>query len=140
MADAVLANMAHEVDVGRAATEGKIDMVELWLAAGGSPTAITLSSRGNEISLLQAACYSSRPACAAVVEMLCEAGARPNQEGYSNAPRVKLVVLRKLTERGRATVPRYHTMHMLFARRTLPDVIFWKILEFWRTDRDPPSC
>ena len=69
------------VEVGRAATEGKIDMVELWFAAGGSPTAITLSSRGNEISLLQAACYSSRPACAAVVEMLCEAGARPNQEG-----------------------------------------------------------
>ena len=29
------------VEVGRAATEGKIDMVELWFAAGGSPTAIT---------------------------------------------------------------------------------------------------
>ena len=31
MADVVLANMAHEVDVGRAATEGKIDMVELGI-------------------------------------------------------------------------------------------------------------
>ena len=67
------------VQVGRAATEGKIDLVELWLAAGGSPTAITLSSRGNEISLLQAAVASSRPACASVVEMLCEAGARPDR-------------------------------------------------------------
>ena len=59
---------------------------------------------------------------------------------YANEPRVQLVVLRKLTERGRAKVPRYHNMHTLFAGRTLPDVLFWKILEFWRTDRDPPSC
>ena len=55
----------------------------------------------------------------------------------SAEPRVQLVVLRKLTERGRAKVPRYHNMHTLFAGRTLPDVLFWKILEFWRTDRDP---
>ena len=57
---------------------------------------------------------------------------------YANEPRVQLVVLRKLAENGRARVPRYHCMHTrLFARRTLPDVLFWKILEFWRTDRDP---
>ena len=74
----------ERVEVGRAAREGDIDAVKLWLATGGRPTAIT-SIRGNDISLLQAACASSRPACAAVVELLCEAGARPNQEGYSRA-------------------------------------------------------
>ena len=30
-----------------------------------------------------------------------------------------------------------HADTSMFARRTLPDVLFWKILEFWRTDRDP---
>ena len=60
---------------------------------------------------------------------------------YANEPRVQLVVLRKLAETGRARVPRYHwILTHLFARRALPDVLFWKILEFWRTDRDPPSC
>ena len=70
--------------------------------------------------------------------LLADVRAAGSWKRYANAPRVQLVVLRKLTERGRARVPRYHCMHTrLFARRTLPDVLFWKILEFWRTDRDP---
>ena len=74
-----------QVELGRAAREGAIDAVKLWLATGGSPTALTLSTRGIEVSLLQSTCMSSRPACASVVELLCEAGACPKQEGYSHA-------------------------------------------------------
>ena len=69
--------------------------------------------------------------------LLAEVRAAGSWKRYANEPRVQLVVLRKLTERRRARVPRYHFMHTLFARRSLPDVLFWKILEFWRTDRDP---
>ena len=34
--------MVLEVETGRAAREGDIDVVKLWLATGGSPTAITV--------------------------------------------------------------------------------------------------
>ena len=74
----------------------------------------------------------------AFIELLTAVRAAGSWKRYANEPRVQLVVLRKLTERGRAKVPRYHwILTHLFARRTLPDVLFWKILEFWRTDRDP---
>ena len=73
----------------------------------------------------------------AFLALLADVRAAGSWKRYANEPRIQLVVLRKLTERGRATVPRYHNMHTLFAGRTLPDVIFWKILKFWRTDRDP---
>ena len=74
----------------------------------------------------------------AFLALLAEVRAAGSWKRYANEPRVQLVVLRKLTERGRAKVPRYHRiLTHLFARRTLPDVLFWKILEFWRTDRDP---
>ena len=73
----------------------------------------------------------------AFLELCAEVRAAGSWKRYANEPRVQLVVLRKLTERGRSRVPRYHFMHTLFARRTLPDVLVWKILEFWRTDRDP---
>ena len=83
--------------------------------------------------------HCRRPgAVEAFLELCAAVRAAGSWKRYANEPRVQLVVLRKLTERGRARVPRYHFMHTrLFARRTLPDVLFWKILEFWRTDRDP---
>ncbi len=80
------------------------------------------------------------PLAAGTKQVRARRAASGSWKRYANEPRVQLVVLRKLTERGRAKVPRYHNMHTLFAGRTLPDVIFWKVLEFWRTDRDPPSC
>ena len=74
----------------------------------------------------------------AFLALLADVRAAGSWKRYANEPRVQLVVLRKLAETGRARVPRYHCLHTrLFARRTLPDVLFWKILEFWRTDRDP---
>ena len=97
---------------------------------------------------------------------------------YINEPRKRLLVLRKLVERGRATPPReseeaaryagpragmvfttrdgatgYYrdaaaperlfcastlrpVLERLFCASTLPDVLFWKVLSFWRTSRD----
>ena len=88
---------------------------------------------------------------------------------YINEPRKRLLVLRKLVERGGATPPR-ESVHAfeaaaryagpragmvfttrggatgyyrdaavparLFCASTLPDVLFWKVLSFWRTSRD----
>ena len=64
---------------------------------------------------------------------------------YANEPRLQLVVLRKLAESGRVVATRGVATRLFAPRRrlqamgsrALPDVLFWKILEFWRTDRDP---
>ena len=84
---------------------------------------------------------------------------------WLNEPRKELLVLRKLVERGRARPPReseeaaryagpragmvfttrdgatgYYrdaaAPERLFCASTLPDVLFWKVLSFWRTSRD----
>ena len=69
---------------------------------------------------------------------------------YVNEPRKRLLVLLKLCERGRATAPRRGLLARLFpsprrrvasgiASDRLPDVLFWKVLSFWRTERDGPA-
>jgi hypothetical protein len=74
---------------------------------------------------------------------------------YVAEPRKQLLVLRRLVERGRARPPRggwtslartligrepsddgAKAVHDLFGRKDLPDVLFWKVLAFWRSDRD----
>ena len=74
---------------------------------------------------------------------------------YVNEPRKQLLVLRRLVERGRARPPRRgwtslartlighepsddgaKAVHDLFGRKDLPDVLFWKVLAFWRSERD----
>ena len=52
---------------------------------------------------------------------------------YVRAPRVSLVVLRRLCEKERARPP--PELARLFA---LDKFIFWRVLAFWRTDRDLP--
>ena len=51
---------------------------------------------------------------------------------YANEPRKRLLVLRKLVELGRAAPPD----GTLARVQGLPDVLFWKVLAFWRSDRD----
>ena len=51
---------------------------------------------------------------------------------YANEPRKQLLVLRRLVERGRAAPPD----GTLARVQGLPDVLFWKVLTFWRSDRD----
>ena len=52
---------------------------------------------------------------------------------YVRAPRVSLVVLRRLCEKDRARAP--PELARLFA---LDKFIFWRVLSFWRSDRDLP--
>ena len=52
---------------------------------------------------------------------------------YVRTPRVALVVLRRLCEKERARPP--PELARLFA---LDKFIFWRVLSFWRSDRDLP--
>ena len=52
---------------------------------------------------------------------------------YLRAPRVALVILRRLCEKERARPP--PELARLFA---LDKFIFWRVLSFWRSDRDLP--
>ena len=81
----------------------------------------------------------------AFLALLAEVRAAGSWKRYANEPRVQLVVLRKLAENGRAVATRGVATRLFAPRRrlqamgsrSLPDVLFWKILEFWRTERDP---
>ena len=80
----------------------------------------------------------------AFIELLTAVRAAGSWKRYANEPRVQLVVLRKLAESGRAVATRGVLTRLFAPRRRvqsigspLPDVLFWKVLEFWRTDRDP---
>ena len=59
---------------------------------------------------------------------------------YVVEPRKQLLVLRKLVEKGRAQPPRRRRAMAptgLFGRDgLLPDVLFWKVLAYWRSERD----
>ena len=90
--------------------------------------------------------YSCRRpgAIEAFIELLTAVRAAGSWKRYAAEPRVQLVVLRKLAESGRAVATRGVLTRLFAPRRRLqsigsplPDVLFWKILEFWRTDRDP---
>ena len=58
---------------------------------------------------------------------------------YANAPRLDVVVLQALCAKGRASPP--PVLARLFPTSTrsqlVPREISWRILSFWRTDRDP---
>ena len=78
----------------------------------------------------------------ACLALLADVRAAGSWKRYANEPRVQLIVLRKLAESGRAVATRGILTRLFAPRRrlmisALPDVLFWKILEFWRTDRDP---
>lgn len=52
---------------------------------------------------------------------------------FEREPREELLILRRLVGRFRAAPP--SVLFRLF-RPQFPDVLFWKILEFWRSERD----
>ena len=52
---------------------------------------------------------------------------------YVRAPRVSLVILRRLCEKERARPP--PELACLFA---LDKFIFWRVLSFWRSEREMP--
>ena len=75
----------------------------------------------------------------AFLALLADVRAAGSFKRYANAPRLDVVVLQALCAKGRATPP--PALARLFPTSTksphTPREIFWRILQFWRTDRDP---
>ena len=75
----------------------------------------------------------------AFLALLAEVRAAGSWKRYAKSPRIDVVVLQALCAKGSATPP--PVLARLFPTSTksphLPREIFWKILSFWRTDRDP---
>ena len=76
--------------------------------------------------------------------LLADVRAAGSWKRYVAAPRKELILLRCLCAAGRASPP--PALARLFPgpeateAPPLPRELAWKILEFWRTDRDPPPC
>ena len=72
-------------------------------------------------------------------QLLADVRAAGSFKRYANAPRLDVVVLQALCAKGRAAPP--PALERLFPTSTksphLPKEIFWRILSYWRTDRDP---
>ena len=82
----------------------------------------------------------------AFLALLADVRAAGSFKRYVNAPRLDVVVLQALCAKGRAAPYRSSRLSppvlaRLFPTSTkslhLPKEIFWRILQFWRTDRDP---
>ena len=90
----------------------------------------------------------SRNRFLAAADFIAEVKRAGSWKAYLKAPRVELVRLRSLCNRGRAAPPPDPILQRLFAnvaastnkpartRRPLPNGVFWHVLQFWRTDRD----
>ena len=82
----------------------------------------------------------------AFLALLADVRAAGSFKRYANAPRLDVVVLQALCAKGRAAPYRSSRLSppvlaRLFPASTksphLPREISWRILQFWRTDRDP---
>ena len=82
----------------------------------------------------------------AFLALLADVRAAGSFKRYVNAPRLDVVVLQALCAKGRAAPYRSSRLSppvlaRLFPTSTksvhLPKELFWRILSYWRTDRDP---
>ena len=119
------------------------EVVRLLCAAGANPE----GSQGMPLEL------ASKYGAEAAVRHLLRAGASVHGgrgrltpiilavavNSYANAPRLDVVVLQSLCAKGRASPP--PVLARLFPTSTrsqlVPREISWRILSYWRTDRDP---
>ena len=110
---------------------GEVDVMHEWINSGGDVRRMKSNDEG-------------RPQQEAIATLLWEIQRAGSFKKWLKAPRIQLLVLRKLVERGRATAPRGGLLERLFpaprAAPGPPDVLFWKILGFWRTSRDDDVC
>ena len=121
------------------------------LLANGADLALTNSS-GEDVEAfarrMAAERWVSRNRFLAAADLIAEVKRAGSWKAYLKAPRVELVRLRSLCNRGRAAPPPDPILQRLFAnvaastskpartRRPLPNGVFWHVLQFWRTDRD----
>ena len=147
--------------VARFSGFASLGVVRELLASGADLDSVSASERKNAEAIarsrLQKELYTGegipmnpricrRPgAVEAFLALLAEVRAAGSWKRYANEPRLQLVVLRKLAESGRAVATRGVATRLFAPRRrlqamgsrALPDELFWRILQFWRTDRDP---
>ena len=130
--------------VAHDAQNGELDTVQRWLAAGGSPEEVARSRLTMPIytgdGIPESPMLTRRPgAVEAFLALLADVRAAGSFKRYANAPRLDVVVLQALCAKGRASPPQ--ALARLFPTSTksphLPRELFWRILSFWRTDRDP---
>ena len=127
-----------------AALDGYIDMCKLLLSRGAS-----LDVRDNDGEDPEATARRlDRTATADLLAAVRAAGGWP---AYARAPRVQLLMLRILWEQGRAVAPpgllarlfpceterRASLRSARNAPATFPRDVFWHIVQFWRSARDP---
>ena len=128
----------------------------------GADLSATNEEGDSALSLAQSVIYDdgadgSPAAKQAVLIFITDVSRAGTYKRYVNEPRKQLLVLLKLCERDRATAPRRGLLARLFpsprrrvasprrrvasgiASGRLPDVLFWKVLSFWRSSRDGPS-
>ena len=125
-----------------------------------SPLALATRFRANEGSAMAQLLldFGARPEIHFLALLRDYRAAGGTWKRYVAETRKQLLVLRRLVERGRALPPRIwmrgwtslartligrepsddgaKAVHDLFGRKDLPDVLFWKVLAFWRSDRD----
>jgi hypothetical protein len=71
-----------------------------------------------------------------VIALLQGVEAAGSWKRYLREPRRDLLTFRRLVERGRAAPPDGVLARLFPESGGLPDVLFWKVLAFWRSSRD----
>ena len=119
------------------------------MVAHGANLAVTNAS-GEDVETFarrMAAAFEYQKSFLAIADLIAEVKRAGSWKAYLKAPRVELVRLRSLCNRGRAAPPPDPILQRLFAnvaastskpartRRPLPNEVFWHVLQFWRTDR-----
>ena len=134
-----------------AVRSGQFDVVRLLLSRGADPErrdskGYTAFRHGQRISGM-----SERPEyfevareCTRCLELFVTVRVAGGYGRYVRAPRIQLLVLRVLCERGRARPPRRRRGGVLagmFGETSpLPQECFWRICEYWRGIRDYGSA
>ena len=118
-------------------------MCKLLLSRGASLDARNDYGEDPEASARR---YGGRPA---VVDVLAAVRAAGGWPAYARAPRVQLLMLRILSEQGRAVAPpgllarlfpheteRRASLRSARNTASIPKEVFCHIVQFWRSDRD----
>lgn len=112
---------------------------------------ITLKNYDGEDAEAAARRYNNSEAADFLRDMKAPGESYKNYEKYLRAPRVELVRLRSLCDRGRAAPPspssaklrtisaETFVLQRMFgapSKDRLPNEVFWHIISYWRTSRD----
>ena len=121
-------------------------MLRLLLSHGASLDARDSEGRDAKATAVRAARRPDNPLSPfkrrAAARLLADVRRAGGWRAYVLEPRVRLLVLGKLVESGRAEPSTTFLARVFSAgpRAALPDkYILWKVLQYWRCERDPPG-